>query len=188
MHEYQLLHDVHLRDQRPETRPDALEYLRHAVPAANNLSFALEIHLKVLRAQRTGHYPHGHRIRGLVNELPQATKDSIQARLVQSCACDQFKYITEFSIQLLETVKGSSYAFRMKCEDDHPPDLTVAGSFETEAALCDSLYTRWRYFYERGVSVNPIDARFFGLIHMNRAIAAEIESFEEGVVITGESD
>lgn len=188
MHEYHLLHDVHLRDQKPETRPDALEYLRHAVPAANNLSFALEVHLKILQAQRSGHYPQGHRIRDLVNKLSQSTKDALQRQLIQSCASDRFKYITEFSIQLLEKARRTTYAFRMKCEDDPRPDFTAAGSFEAEVELCDRLYTRWRYLYERGVSASPIDARFFGLIHMNRAIAAEIESFEEGVVITGESD
>lgn len=188
MHEYRLLHDVHLRDQNPETRPDALEYLRHAVPAANNLSFALEVHLKVLQAQRTGHYPHGHSIRALFNGLSDVAKNAVYAQFAASRADDKSKYITEFSILFRELESVGSYAFTLKCADEDPPDASAHEAIAAEIETCDRLYLRWRYLYERGIAADQVAARFHSLIHLNRSIAVVIESFEEGVIITGQSD
>jgi hypothetical protein len=188
MREYRILHEIHAADSKGERRAGFDDFLRHAVPAANNLSFALEVHLKVLQAQRTGHYPHGHRIGVLYEVLADPLKASLQRRLIDELRRDPGPYLTDFTLQFGETEKPGSFQFRLNCVDENPPDLNDPNLFATEVAACDRLYLRWRYLYERGVASDLLAVRFISLIHMNRAIAAEIASYTGGVVIDGQGD
>jgi hypothetical protein len=72
--------------------------------------------------------------------------------------------------------------------DSDPPDWTRPDAFDAEIGACDDAYRQWRYIYERGMSAEKVSARFFGLIHLNQAIATEIDGYAEGVLIAGRSD
>lgn len=186
--EYRLLKDAHAADRGDKGRADFGEFMRHWVPAVNNLSFALEIHLKVLNAQRTGHYPHGHSIEAAFRGLSADLKRRLQERLVDDCREDSRGYLTDFEVQFREVKMPASFQFRLNCIDENPLNPDDPRLLETEIAACDELYCRWRYLYELGISSDVVAARFESLIRINRVVAAEIDSYSGGVLISGSKE
>lgn len=188
MRDYRLLYAIWTEDNAGTRYPSFDEFLGPGVTAATQLSFALEIYLKVLFAQRMGTYPHGHGLSPILRDLPEPVRQSLAQRLQDSSSRDSTRYLTEFSLQLSATDQPGQLQYRLNCVDDDPPDLSSLEALSLEIRLCDDGYNRWRYVYERGNAVERISARFFSLIHLNKAAAAEIDGFAEGVLIAGRSD
>ena len=92
------------------------------MPAAKNLSFALELHLKVLVAQRSGRYPDGHLLRPPYDTLPDRTAAALRHQFSESGRGDTCRCITDFAIQFEGAAQPNSYNLKLNCVDDSPPD------------------------------------------------------------------
>lgn len=184
LRDYQALHAVFISDEAGPERKGFDDFLRYAVPAATNLCFAVEIHLKVLIAQQEGRYGSGHPIDSLYDMLRPEQKASLQRRFVESCAADQFRYLTEYAVQFRESVPAEKLEFLIRTVDDTGPDLADPDCFVKEIRTSSNLYSRWRYLYELDKATDLTTVRFFSLIHINKALAAEIGAFSGGVAIS----
>jgi hypothetical protein len=188
MREYAQLQRVHTEDSSGVVRATFHDFLTHGIPAGHDLVFALEVYLKVLYAQRNGTYPHSHEVLTIYDQLAAEVRARLDIRFRDFLKADVSKPITEFSLQLHKKPEGQRHQFKVNCVDDSPSSPDEPELLRHEMAACNTLYKRWRYLYETGLAVDGITVRFASLINMCRAIASEIETYDGGVIISGEAD
>ncbi len=181
---YRLLHDEFFeREVRTSVGLDFDRALGFGVPAVANMSFALELFLKVHGAQHTGQYPSGHSITNLYNHLPSNARDRIQRSFANSCREDRFPYLTKFDL-MTTTGKGpGDLSFTLVMGDEEQPDPDDPQTMSAIVRMASDLFTVWRYIYERGAGPGQLTVDFFGLNHFIRGVRAEVKSFQGAVTI-----
>ncbi len=184
--DYHLLHDYFDSTNRASANLDFDRALTFGVPAVSNLSFSLEIFLKVLRAQHDGLYPTGHKIATLFDDLPSEAQDRIKQSFAESCRDDPFSYLTVFTIKTSTRKESNGLSLQIVASDEGQLDPNDPTAVSTAVKMATDLFTVWRYIYEHGARAGELTADFFGLIHLIRAVRTDVTAFKGAASFRGQ--
>jgi hypothetical protein len=150
--------------------------LRHAVPAATSLSFALELLLKVCLFQRTGAVVSGHPISSLIGALPA----DLQVALDRSYS-ERYSRKPDGMCNLFELAvarSGSPLAASRR------PTLAT---LQAAKAHLDNVFVAWRYLHEQFDRAESMCIDFWALLMLIESVDSEITRFRgPGVFTIGE--